>query len=71
MLIILDSSELSNYERDRIPVTTFERTFVFPKDITALTFTSTANGISVKDLVGKFITLLCPSFYLSSPSRNH
>lgn len=66
MLTILDSSELSSYERDRIPLTTFERTFVFPKDITALTFTSTANGISVKDLVGKFITLLRAPFHLST-----
>jgi len=45
------SSELSSYARDNIPITIFERAFVFPKDVTTLTFTTTANGITVKDLV--------------------
>jgi len=47
----LKSSELSSYALAGIPISILEQSYVYPKGITALAASSTANGISVKALI--------------------
>lgn len=53
------SSELSSYSIENSKLNVYEQTYVFPRAITAMATTTTKYGISVKEIIGTSICILC------------
>ena len=64
--LLLSSSEISSFSNDTINYHYYEKSFVFPYDISALATTSTKFGITTKDLIGQDI--LSSVLHIAHPS---